>query len=513
MKSHCRHSCGVCSENENVPLPTSPQIKVVKDRAETKVTSPTKVTSYSWTTLGLILCVLYAAAKYLYLHFIRTDGINTTISVPTKSKKKKKTPTSYPRKKYPRSNFVEQSIPRDGNCLFKSIAAHWSEGDHRELRRRVVRWLRVHKDTGIEKMKLIDWLNIPDSSLGSDSMLPPGFTLSGNEDVDVEQYLDYIARDTNWGGMVEILASDHILGKDIVVLTDFDEQHFEALYRSRQTSRGEIFVHYNGTNHFTQLDVKGTKELKQAQSPPQRLRFASPLRRGDAIRQGKTPGTVLRVHQDPEGAYYTIQTPKMPQGKSTIRYRVEAPYRALFDTILDAQDGVRTPHGCATFAVALSEMQVLKQKRKHYAWYVWPTLSILRPATKFPEFLLPNIDAFQMYLWNHTLRSRVLSITDATISAASARSGGVGGTDALIRVLGAVDERKFHESITLLIVATVMTQDTSPWRKNAYDAFASALSWGYRGVLNRNAIHALETSGYPRARGIRTIQDLLKFVF
>ena len=55
--------------------------------------------------------------------------------------------------------------------------------------------------------------------------------------------------------------------------------------------------------------------------------------------------------------------------------------------------------------------------------------------------------------------------------------------------------------------------DTSPWRENAYDAFASALSWGYRGVLNRNAIHALETSGYPRARGIRTIQDLLKFVF
>ena len=150
----------------------------------------------------------------------------------------------------------------------------------------------------------------------------------------------------------------------------------------------------------------------------------------------------------------------MPQGKSTIRSRVEAPYRALFDTILDAQDGVTTPHGCATFAVALSEMQVLKQKRKHYAWYVWPTLSTLRPGTKFPEFLLPNLDAFQMYLWNRTLRSRVLSITDATISAASARSGGGAGTDALIRVLGAVDERKFHESITLLIVATVMTQGT-----------------------------------------------------
>lgn len=149
----------------------------------------------------------------------------------------------------------------------------------------------------------------------------------------------------------------------------------------------------------------------------------------------------------------------MPQGKSTIRSRVEAPYRALFDTILDAQDGVKIPQDCATFAVALSEMQVLKLKRKHYAWYVWPTLSILRPNTKFPEFLLPNIDAFQMYLWNRTLRSRVLSITDATIAAASARLANCNdNSDALVRVLGTVDERKFHESLTLLIVATVMTE-------------------------------------------------------
>jgi len=272
-----------------------------------------------------------------------------------------------------------------------------------------------------------------------------------------------------------------------------------------------------GTNHFSQLDKTNNhnqkkhekKERKKKSSP--RIRFASPLRRGDAVRQGKTPGTVLRVHQDAEGAYYTIQTPKMPQGKNTIRSRVEAPYRSLFDTILDAQDGVRTPQGCATFAVALSEMQVLKQKRKHYAWYIWPTLSTLRPTTKFPEFLLPNIDAFQMYLWNRTLRSRVLSITDATISAASVRltSGGGGPRDALIRVLGNVDERKFHESLTLLILATVMTEGTVTWRGDAFEILEAALSWGYSGILNRNAIRALETSGYPRARGIRTIQDML----
>ena len=94
-------------------------------------------------------------------------------------------------------------------------------------------------------MKLIEWLNIPGSSWG-DSMLPPGFKLLGDEDRDVQRYLDYISRDTNWGGMVEILAFDHIVGKDIVVLTDYDKNNLEELFRSRQTNRGEIFVHYNG---------------------------------------------------------------------------------------------------------------------------------------------------------------------------------------------------------------------------------------------------------------------------
>ena len=97
-------------------------------------------------------------------------------------------------------------MPRDGNCLFKSIAAHWSEGDHRELRRRVVRWLRVHKD-GRENETYYR-LNIPQFWVGLalhlDSLCPVMRMLT-------EQYLDYIARDMNWGGMVEILASDHIL--------------------------------------------------------------------------------------------------------------------------------------------------------------------------------------------------------------------------------------------------------------------------------------------------------------
>lgn len=312
MKSYCRHSCGLCATHIESVLPTPPpKVASSKKSTEAKVTLPKKTTSsYSWTTFGLILCFLYAAAKYLYLRFIKTNDIITTTTTLSTNNKKTANRKSYPRRKYPRINFVEVSVPRDGNCLFKSIAAHWSEGDHRELRRRVVRWLRAHKDTGIEKMKLNDWLNIPGSSLDGNSMLPPGFELSGNEAVDVERYLDYIARDTNWGGMVEILASDHIVGKDIVVLTDFDEQNLEELYRSRQTSRGEIFLHYNGTNHFTQLDVENdrttTVGLKQKHNPSPRLRFASPLRRGDAIRQGKTPGTVLRVHQDPEGAYVKI---------------------------------------------------------------------------------------------------------------------------------------------------------------------------------------------------------------
>lgn len=116
--------------------------------------------------------------------------------------------------------------------------------------------------------------------------------------------------------------------------------------------------------------------------------------------------------------------------------------------ILKAQkDGNGSRRG--TYPVALSQIRDDGEKSSCWIWWVWPTMTALRPRTSRPQFLLPDLSAVREYIAHPILRGRLLEITEAACTQLEA---GV-PDDHLMG--GSVDVAKLRESLTVFALVAV----------------------------------------------------------
>jgi len=170
---------------------------------------------------------------------------------------------------------------------------------------------------------------------------------------------------------------------------------------------------------------------------------------------------------------------------STMHRRAGKPARTMegqrvLDVILKAQQS----H--PSYETALSEISH-GRKLSHWIWYIWPALRQLRPRTSRPQYLLPNLEAAQLYLTHQILRDRLCEITRA--ASEQLRSG----VDARVLFGGGGDWRKFHETCTFFAIAALEERDLE-----VVDLCCEALELRpYDGQLNRAAMEVLCKGYHP----------------
>lgn len=119
-------------------------------------------------------------------------------------------------------------------------------------------------------------------------------------------------------------------------------------------------------------------------------------------------------------------------------------------TIRDAQENGFFADGrvCSSFAIARQEIEV-GAKKSHWMWYVWPSLSCVRSNVRYPQFLLPNLDAARAYVMDPVLAERLVSVTQMATAHLKA---GV-NPRALFGKQHKYDVPKFREAMIVFAVA------------------------------------------------------------
>jgi len=162
--------------------------------------------------------------------------------------------------------------------------------------------------------------------------------------------------------------------------------------------------------------------------------------------------------------------------------------------IREAQDG-RTSF--PSYEKALKQIRAGK-KTGHWVWYVWPCLSLLRPGTSQPRFLLSDIAAAQAYLADEVLTARLREITEAAVERLRA------GVAAKVLFGSSGDSEKFAETMTFFAVAAVENDDAA-----ILHLFAEGLSaLGARKLDPRTMGLIVDRYGLEHYRDIKTVRQL-----
>jgi uncharacterized protein (DUF1810 family) len=124
--------------------------------------------------------------------------------------------------------------------------------------------------------------------------------------------------------------------------------------------------------------------------------------------------------------------------------------------ILTAQDAYvgRRRDKRSSYEVALREIRDNGAKSSCWIWWVWPTLSSLRPGTSRPQYLLPNLGAVRAYIAHPVLRARLLEVTGAACEQLERQ-----GVAPITLLGGTIDYQKFLESVTLF----ALTASAAHW--------------------------------------------------
>lgn len=142
-----------------------------------------------------------------------------------------------------------------------------------------------------------------------------------------------------------------------------------------------------------------------------------------------------------------------PCVRSRKDHRTDIQSRRIVERILKAQsDGAGLRN--ATYSVALRQIRDDARKSSCWIWWIWPTMTALRPHTSQPQFLLPDVSVVQEYLMHPVLRTRLLKITEAACTQMES------GVKSLFLLGGTVDENKFRESLTAcaFVAAAALTR-------------------------------------------------------
>lgn len=212
------------------------------------------------------------------LNDIRAQPRPAPMLIPSTEETRVRTQDSW-RKTYDMDSFEIKNTKRDGNCLFHALAFHsvLSKREariieernnmkrpppHRQLRLKVEEWIWSHRQN-IHNMSLDDWIAIPGN-------LPPGFRVPESswldskgkkmetDDAAGKAYVDFMKRNGNWGGQIEIIAAAHVMRRDIVVLvrSTGSASRLEEFFRASTSVdpiHEIIFVLYEGSNHYSGL--------------------------------------------------------------------------------------------------------------------------------------------------------------------------------------------------------------------------------------------------------------------
>jgi len=168
---------------------------------------------------------------------------------------------------------------------------------------------------------------------------------------------------------------------------------------------------------------------------------------------------------------------------------------AVLQTIKAAQDDGLAVYGkdgnltrrCPGHAVARAEIEQ-GAKKSHWIWYVWPSLQSVRSNVRYPQFLLPNLQAARAYLCHPVLAERLV---DVSRLAAAHLDRGV-PPQKLFGKQHKFDIAKFREAMTVFAVAARLNHN-----KHQESIFLAGLhALGATG-LDDHALHVLSQSTVP----------------
>ena len=106
------------------------------------------------------------------------------------------------------------------------------------------------------------------------------------------------------------------------------------------------------------------------------------------------------------------------------------------------------------YSQALSEIRK-GSKQSHWIWYIWPSLAVIRPKVRFPEFLLPNFEASVAYYEDRLLLNRLLEISR---SASTHLKNGI-APEVLFGKQHKYDAAKFQETTTLFALIAFLKEN------------------------------------------------------
>eukprot|EP00746_Dinoflagellata_sp_MGD_P125438 gnl/MRDRNA2_/MRDRNA2_60196_c0_seq1.p1 gnl/MRDRNA2_/MRDRNA2_60196_c0~~gnl/MRDRNA2_/MRDRNA2_60196_c0_seq1.p1 ORF type:complete len:272 (-),score=46.69 gnl/MRDRNA2_/MRDRNA2_60196_c0_seq1:29-844(-) len=124
----------------------------------------------------------------------------------------------------------------------------------------------------------------------------------------------------------------------------------------------------------------------------------------------------------------------------------------VLDAIRHAQNnGYRK---CPPISVAMEEIR-RGRKRSHWIWYVWPSWCAVRPHVRYPQFLLPDLNAACEYLGDVILAQRLVQATQL----ATRHLRDQVAPEVLFGKMHEYDFPKFRETLSLFAVAALLRRD------------------------------------------------------
>jgi hypothetical protein len=127
--------------------------------------------------------------------------------------------------------FVIQDVPHDNSCLFHSVA-RFTKHSGPELRKLVVQKCQEYKDSLFQGMTFQTWIEASEGPF--------------------DAYVKTIAKDTTWGGYIELFLLSLSLQRQIAVYV-LDGQHRAKKLVHIGSSGDPIFLLYVQNNHYMAL--------------------------------------------------------------------------------------------------------------------------------------------------------------------------------------------------------------------------------------------------------------------
>ena len=134
--------------------------------------------------------------------------------------------------------FNEKIVPGDGNCLFHSIGCSVNLVQN-QIRELVSKYILKHKNKKFNGLSLEEWIKM-------------------ESEMSVEVYAQYILRNGEWGGNMELYVCSQVFKINLFILKrDINKYKIISSYVYENDAKN-VFLIYNGA-HYNYLKVVENK--------------------------------------------------------------------------------------------------------------------------------------------------------------------------------------------------------------------------------------------------------------